>query len=97
LRIILKFYGSEEEEFRENISLQYGCVFSLEQIGEHVKRLSPEIKKEHTDVDWKNIAGMRDFIAHNYFNVNISRVRYAVLKGVPPLADVCRSIINRLP
>ncbi|MCL2033064.1 MAG: DUF86 domain-containing protein [Methanomassiliicoccaceae archaeon] len=106
LRIILKYcddiehfielYGSEEAEFCDNLSLQYGCVFSLEQIGEHVKRLSYETKNKYPDIDWKNAAGMRDFIAHNYSNIDISRVRLTVLNKIPSLRDVCRSILSGL-
>ena len=54
LQIILKYcedirefiglYGSDEEDFCDTLPLQYSCVFALIQIGEHVKRLSSELK-----------------------------------------------------
>lgn len=104
LRAILKFcedieyfvqlYGSDEIAFQEDLALQYSCVFSLMQIGEHVKRLSSELKDEHPEIDWKNAAGMRDFIAHNYANIDIPRVRSTVIGKIPSLRDVCQLILD---
>jgi uncharacterized protein with HEPN domain len=85
IRYFIDLYGSDEESFCENRSLQYGCVFPLLQIGEHVKRISSELKDERPEIDWKKIAGMRDFIAHNYADIDISRVRLTVLDKIPLL------------
>lgn len=90
---LIKLHGSDESDFQD-ISLQYSCVFSLIQIGEHVKRLSSEFKEEHPDIDWRGIAGLRDLITHQYDEINISRVRSTVLNRIPTLENECRSIIN---
>ena len=94
IRYFIELYGSDEESFHENKSLQYGCVFPLLQIGEHVKRISAELKDEHSEVDWKSIAGMRDFMAHNYMNIDISKVRDTILNRIPSLREKCRSILG---
>jgi uncharacterized protein with HEPN domain len=57
---LVDIHGSDERDFKGNISLQYSCVFSIIQIGEHVKRLSSELKKEYPEIDWKGVAGLRD-------------------------------------
>jgi uncharacterized protein with HEPN domain len=64
------------------------------QIGEHIKRLSPELTKEYPEVEWKGSANMRDFIAHNYMDVDVERVRYTVLEKIPDLESKCRSILS---
>jgi len=89
-------HGSDEEDFSDNISLQYSCVFALIQVGEYVKRLSSELREDNPDVDWKYAAGMRDFVVHNYASVNISKLRMTVLKELPPFKDDCTAIISRL-
>ena len=91
----IDLYGSSETSFSDNIPLQYSCVFALMQIGEHVKRLSPELKDEHPEIDWKNAAGMRDFIAHSYMDINVSKVRSTILDKIPYLEEKCRSILDR--
>jgi uncharacterized protein with HEPN domain len=45
-------------------------IINLEQIGETVKKLSKEYKKEHPKVDWLYIAGLRNLIAHEYEEVD---------------------------
>lgn len=91
---MVQMRGSDEEDFND-IFLQYGCVFSLIQIGEYAKRLSSEIKEEHSEVDWSSAAGMRDFVVHNYSDVDVSLVRYTVLNKIPRLGEVCRSILDK--
>ena len=93
---IIILYGSDDTEFKENISLQYSSVFALGQIGEHVKRLYSEFKKDHPDIDWKSIAGMRDRMAHDYANISISRVRSTILEDIPDLREKCRFVLDGL-
>lgn len=92
---LIQTHGSDEEDFND-ISLQYGCVFAIIQIGEHVKRLSSDIRSEYPDVDWKYAAGMRDFVVHNYADVNISRVRVTVLNEIPMFKKDCVTIFNEI-
>jgi uncharacterized protein with HEPN domain len=80
---LVKLHGSDETDFQENISLQYGCAFSLEQIGEHVKRISSELRDAYPEIDWKGVAGLRDNIAHRYDGIVIPRMRSTVLNEVP--------------
>jgi len=91
---LIKLHGSDEEDFRENISLQYSCVFALEQIGEHVKQLSSELIIAHPEFDWRGPAGMRDKLAHAYDYIDLSWVRSTVLDDVPILEKVCRDILS---
>ena len=93
---LVDIHGSDEEDFQDNISLQYGCAFSLIQIGEHIKRLSSELKDASPEIDWKGLAGMRDITAHNYPKVNIPRMRLTVLNEIPSLKGSCQDILYRL-
>jgi len=68
----------------------------LMQIGEHVKRLSPEVRGDRIEVDWKDTAGLRDIIAHQYEYLDYSWIRLTVLNRIPVLREVCLSILNGL-
>jgi len=46
----------------------------LEIIGEAVKNLSIGVKAKHREVPWRDIAGMRDKLIHEYFGVNLELV-----------------------
>ena len=50
----------------------------MEIIGEAVKKIPDEIRDGEPSIPWKQIAGMRDFLTHVYFSVNLERVWQAI-------------------
>jgi Uncharacterized conserved protein len=92
---LVKTHGSDEEDFCI-ISLQYSCIFSLIQIGEYIKRVSYETTNKHPSVDWKAASKMRDFVVHNYADVNISNLRSTILNDIPSFKEKCRIVLNDL-
>lgn len=64
------------EEFLEDSKTQDAIIRNLEIIGEAVKRLDDDFKN-NTNIsknEWRNIAGMRDILTHDYFGVDIEVV-----------------------
>ena len=76
-----------KEEFLENREKQYAVLRALEIIGEATKNLSKEMKAEHPEVNWSDIAGMRDRLIHQYFGVNLDLVWATVKKNLPDLGN----------
>lgn len=71
----LEFLAKETEglgfpAFLKDERLTRACARSLEIIGEAVKNLDEEFKRQYDYVEWKKIAGLRDKIIHHYFGVN---------------------------
>jgi uncharacterized protein with HEPN domain len=62
------------KDFTKNHIIQDGVIRQLEIIGEATKRLSKETKEKYPDIPWKDIAGMRDKLIHDYFGVDIDAV-----------------------
>jgi uncharacterized protein with HEPN domain len=75
----------EFEDLLEDELLQRGVVRSLEIIGEASKNVSPELKKEHPEIEWKMMAAMRDKLIHHYFQVNWKIVWNVLTTELPPL------------
>jgi len=75
--------GLSYEEFISNELLKRACPRSIEIIGEAAKNISTELKEKHKNIDWKDIAGMRDKIIHFYFGVNWEIIWSVVKNEIP--------------
>jgi uncharacterized protein with HEPN domain len=54
-------------------------------IAEACNRISPDLQIEHSEIPWKNIRGFRNFIAHDYFGVDIDVVWQSLIIELPKL------------
>jgi len=71
------------EDFMANETLKRAVVRSLEIIGEATKKIPVDFKVKWKNIQWKNMAGMRDRLIHDYIGVNYSIV-WDVLKNKIP-------------
>ncbi|MGH3446205.1 MAG: HepT-like ribonuclease domain-containing protein [Nocardioidaceae bacterium] len=69
----------------------------LLEIGEAVKALSPEITATEPDIKWRDIAGMRDFLAHHYFATNPEGVHAVIDNDLDPLREAVARMKTSLP
>lgn len=53
---------------------QDAVLRNLQVMAESTQRLSEELKAKHPAVDWRNIAGFRNVLVHDYLGVNLVRV-----------------------
>ena len=58
-------------QFLKLPSTQDAIVRRLEIIGEAVRNIPDAFRAKHTDIPWKKMAGMRDVLIHEYFDVDL--------------------------
>jgi uncharacterized protein with HEPN domain len=68
----------------------------LIEIGEAVKGIDPDLLDEAPGVPWKEIARMRDHLAHRYFDTDHAIVQDVVVNDLGPLAEAVESLIHRI-
>ena len=62
------------EEFNNNYLVFDATVMNFVVIGEMVAKLSNEFQQTYTKIDWRNIIGFRNIIAHDYFGIDAEEV-----------------------
>ncbi|MBI1292242.1 DUF86 domain-containing protein [bacterium] len=86
-----------EESFFADRKTQDAVLRKLEVIGEATKRLSPELKSKYSTIPWRQIAGMRDKLIHDYFGVDLTLVWNVVSDILPGFEQELRRILAELP
>lgn len=70
------------EDFQENEMAIDAVIRNLEVIGEAVKNIPTEIKKNRPEIEWRKIAGLRDILAHEYFGVDLRIVWDVIINKI---------------
>jgi uncharacterized protein with HEPN domain len=73
------------EDFMEDETLKRAVVRSLEIIGEATKKIPSDFKVKRNTIQWKNMAGMRDRLIHDYIGVNYTIVWDVVKNKIPEI------------
>jgi uncharacterized protein with HEPN domain len=77
--------GISFEAFESNPEKLFAVVKAIEIIGEAVKKIPDEIRSQYPQIPWKDIAGMRDVLVHNYWRIDSKVVWSTVQDGIPLL------------
>ena len=86
--------GAGYQSFTQNTLVQDAVMRQLEIIGEAAKRISPALKDEYVHIPWKNMAGMRDKLIHDYFGVDIDAVWATLVQDIPALKREVTEIVR---
>lgn len=69
---------------------------ALAEIGEAVKLLPPDLLARHPGVDWRGWAGLRDVVSHQYFSLELSRLRPTISDELPVLLTAILLELRRM-
>ncbi|MCX6720190.1 MAG: DUF86 domain-containing protein, partial [Candidatus Staskawiczbacteria bacterium] len=74
--------------------IQNATMRMIEIIGEAVKKLPENFKAKYPDVPWKEIAGTRDKLIHEYFGVDLELTYKIVKENIPELKKNITKILK---
>src|SRR5437660_8878477 len=84
--------GLTRDEFAHSGAIQSAVIFKFIVSGEAAKRLSDEFRRQHPQINWKQIAGMRDQCVHGYNEIDVDKVWEVVIEDAPKLEAYLKSI-----
>jgi len=95
LERIAEYTATGQQAFLDSRLIQDGVIRNLEVIGEATKNLSSELRESNPAIPWRQIAGMRDVLIHDYLKVNLGRVWRTVENDLPPLTAAVSTLLNQ--
>jgi len=91
------------ERYTSNVSFEEFCgndmaidavIRNFEIIGEAVKKIPEEIKKKYAYVEWKEAAGFRDVLIHDYFGIDLEAVWDTLRNNIPSFKEQIAKVLK---
>lgn len=81
------------EEFMKSRLIQDAVIRNMEIIGEAIKRVSPGLREQHPEIPWKEMAGMRDVLIHDYMGVDLIIVWNVVSRNLAEIKEPLKRLL----
>lgn len=89
--------GMDRQTFLDDKRTQQAVILNLLTLGEaasHIARLYPEYSDKHPQLPWKQMRGMRNRMAHGYFDINLDIVWETISNDLPALETTLLTVIE---
>ena len=80
--------GMDYEQFAEDDKTAFAVIRALEIVGEAVKQIPDNLRIKYPAVPWREMAGMRDILIHQYFGVNLAVIWETVIRDIPEILPI---------
>ena len=84
------------EEFQSNSMMIYASVKQLEIIGEAASKITKHFMKLYSEIEWREIIGLRNLLVHEYFGIDEEIIWGIIDKDLPDLQIKVDKILEQL-
>jgi uncharacterized protein with HEPN domain len=79
--------STDLKSFLSNSMMRFACIKQIEIIDEAANVTSTETKTLFTDLEWRQIIGMRHILVHEYFGVDFDLIWQVIINDLPVLKE----------
>jgi uncharacterized protein with HEPN domain len=90
------FTNAGQSAFSDSILIQSAVLRMLQILTESSQRISEGLKANYPDIDWRGMAGLRNVVAHDYFNIKLTIIWNIIQNDLPDLKTKVAVIIQQL-
>ncbi len=87
--------GMNFESFSKDDKTVYAVIRAVEIIGEAARNVPDDVRSKYPQIPWRDVAGMRDKLIHQYFGINMEVVWQTLHEDVPMLIEALEEILKR--
>lgn len=75
--------------------IQDAVIRNFEIMGEATKRLSGTMKEDHAEIPWRQMAGFRDVLIHDYLSVDMDEVWSVIEQDLPTIKPELLNLLRQ--
>jgi len=84
------------DAFRKDVQAQDAAIRRFQIIGEAVKHIPDELRRQYPNVMWGDAAGFRDVLVHDYPEIVVDEVYFTGKNQLPEFREQIRHILESL-
>jgi len=93
----INLYTAEGKEFFfTDAKTQDAVIRNLQILAESTQRVSASLRKNHPEINWRNIAGFRNVAVHDYLGIDLKQIWVIVESDLPELKYQIEKILNEI-
>jgi uncharacterized protein with HEPN domain len=92
-RILRYAAGVNRADLEANDEKVSALLYQITIMGEATKRLSSEFRQQHSEISWREIAGIRNVIVHEYDQVDLDIVWDVIQNKLPELLPLLEPLL----
>ncbi|MEW5759871.1 MAG: DUF86 domain-containing protein [Candidatus Thermoplasmatota archaeon] len=82
------------EDFKRDRKTIFAVIRAIEIIGEATKHIPKAIRNRYPKIPWKDMAGMRDKVIHEYFGVDVRVVWETATRHLPEIRPLIQNVLK---